>query len=190
MMGEKTKGYQDLITEMACEIISGEADGDGYVSQDMQNGIDNEPYARAEYENLFDVTIKQVGFVIPDMESKYHDWIGVSPDGLRLQPFELLFETDSFSGGLEIKCPKAKTHMNYIREGVLPSEYRYQVQGQLFVTGLPFWDFMSWSKGLKPFVIRVEPDLVLHKEFERRLDILIESVVNVVKIHEGYEVLL
>ena len=66
--------------------------------------------------------------------------------------------------------------MNYLLANKLPSEYRHQVQGQLFVTGLEYCDFMSYVEGMKPFIIRVYPDLELFKEYEKRLDILIEQV--------------
>lgn len=177
MSKETTASYQDLLTDIACEIITHKAE-EGYTNEAMQNGIDTEPYARREYESIFNTEIKQVGFVIPDEDSKYHTWIGVSPDGLTQD-----------NGMIEIKCPKMSTHFEYIESNKLPSEYRYQVQGQLFVTGFDYCDFMSYVEGMKPFIIRVYPDKELFKEFEQRLNILIVKVMEKIHIYNKYDYL-
>jgi len=90
---------------------------------------------------------------------------------------------------IEIKCPKRSTHMKYITNDKLPSEYRWQVQGQLFVTGLKYCDFMSYYPDLKPFIIRVFPD---EKDFEmirKELDIFIGEVVKNSDIYNKYDYL-
>lgn len=170
---ETTKTYKDLVADITTEIITGRME-ETYSNEIMERGIETEPYARREYENIFDVKVEQCGFIIPDEDGKYHEWIGISPDGL------------IENGLLEIKCPLMKTHLNYISSGKLPAEYRYQVQGQLFVTGLEFCDFMSHVEGMKPFIIRVEPDKELHSEFDIRLDVLIEEVIQLKSIYEKY----
>lgn len=175
MMGESTKGYKDLITDLACEIITGKSE-ETYSNATMEKGIETEPLARIEYERLFDTEVKQIGFITPDEGEKYHDWIGVSPDGLLPE-----------DGILEIKCPLMKTHLNYIEDNRLPSEYRYQVQGQLFVTGFKYCHFMSFVEGMKPFIIPVFPDQELFSEFERRLDILIVQVQNKLNLYKNYD---
>jgi len=175
MSKESTASYQDLLTNIACEIITGRAE-DNYVSPTMEKGIETEPEARKEYENSFDTEIRQVGFIIPDEGNKYHDWIGVSPDGLTYD-----------NGMIEIKCPLMKTHFEYIEGGKLPSEYRYQVQGQLFVTGLEYCDFVSYCEGMKLFVIRVFPDVELFAEFEQRVDKAIEAILNKIETYKKYD---
>ena len=115
--GESTQAYKDLIADIVCEIITGRME-ETYQNAAMEHGIETEPIARAEYETLFDIEVEQVGFIIPEEDNKYHEWIGISPDGM----------TDE--GLLEIKCPKMKTHLRYITANKLPSEYKYQVQGQ------------------------------------------------------------
>jgi len=42
--------------------------------------------------------------------------------------------------------------------GELPSEYFGQVQSSLYVTDFKFWDFVSYSPGLKPLIVRVQRD--------------------------------
>jgi len=173
--GESTDTYKKLITNLACEIITGKMEVT-YFNANMENGIETEPIARKEYESLFDVSVKLAGFIQPDEDHKYHDWIGISPDGILPD-----------NGILEIKAPLMRTHFEYIEANKLPSEYRYQVQGQLFVTGFDYCHFMSYVEGMKPFIIPVYPDLELFKEFERRLDILIPQVKSKVETYHKYD---
>lgn len=173
MAGETTATYKDLITQLACEIITGQQE-DAYVSADMERGTMLEPVAREAYEMEFGQEVRQVGFITPD-DSEFTEWVGISPDGI-LQD----------GGLLEIKCPKYKTHLEYIEADKLPSEYRYQVQGQLFVTEAPYCDFMSYAVNMKPFIVRVYPDTELFSQFEIRLRKLIEEVQTKLKIYQNY----
>lgn len=172
---ETTDTYKDLVTNIACEIITNRAE-ETYSNANMEKGLETEPIARKEYEVLFDTEVKTVGFITPEEDHKYYDWIGISPDGLL-----------SDNGLLEIKCPLMRTHLEYIEADKLPSEYRYQVQGQLFVSGLAYCDFMSFVQGMKPFIIRVYPDTELFAEFERRLDILIQQVAQKLQTYQKYD---
>jgi hypothetical protein len=115
---------------------------DDRMSKEMRYGVDTEPHARAWYEFDRNETVRQVGFCLSDC-GRY----GASTDGLVGE-----------DGVLELKCPKLSTHARYLIEGVLPSEYRAQVHGELLVTGRRWCDFVSYTDGLPPFVVRVEPD--------------------------------
>jgi putative phage-type endonuclease len=174
--GESTATYKNLVTNIVCEMITGRQE-ETYSNANMEAGIETEPVARKEYESIFDIEVQECGFITPGENHKYHEWIGISPDGI----------IPDLKGMIEIKCPLMRTHFEYIEAGKLPSEYRYQVQGQLFVTGFDYCDFMSYVKGMKPFVIRVYPDQELFKEFEKRLDILIEQVKTKLSIYEKYD---
>ena len=174
---DKTGAYKDLITNLACEIITGKME-ETYSNALMEYGIETEPLARKEYEDIIDCEVKTVGFITPDEDSKYYSWIGDSPDGLL--PDE---------GVLEIKCPLARTHLEYIEANKLPAEYRHQVQGHLFVTGLKYCDFMSYVPGMKSFIIRVYPDLELFAEFEKRLDQAIKQIQNKIEVYNKYDLL-
>jgi hypothetical protein len=178
---ETTDAYKDLVTNLACEIITGKLSlsrgEEDYTNQNMETGTEREPLARLEYEQESDCIVRQVGFITSDEETKYYGWIGDSPDGLLPD-----------NGILEIKCPLARTHFEYIEANKLPSEYRHQVQGHLFVTGLDYCDFVSFVPGMKLFIVRVEPDLELFKEFELRLDKLIKDVELKLKLYENYNI--
>lgn len=174
MSKDSTEGYKSLITELATEIIIGKQE-ETYTNDIMQRGIDLEPVAIQEYNNFFGLDVESVGFITP--KNKYEDWIGVSPDGL-------------VNGGMvEIKCPLAKTHFNYINRNELPAAYRYQVQGQLFVSGLAYCDFVSYYPNMKLFVFRVLPDKELFETFEKELDKLIPLVLNKVETYNKYSIL-
>ena len=172
---ETTDSYKDLITNIACEIITGKQE-ESYSNAMMEYGLETEPLARAKYEELFETEIQTVGFITPDEDHKYHQWIGISPDGLTLD-----------NGLIEIKCPLARTHFEYIERNVLPSEYRYQVQGQLFVSEASYCDFMSFVPGMKAFIIRVYPDTELFQTFEQRLDVLMVQVLEKINLYNKYD---
>lgn len=173
MAGNTTATYKDLIADIAGEILSGEIE-EGYSYAVMERGVELEPAARQEYEALFDCTVEQCGFITPDEETEFFDWIGISPDGLIGE------------GMLEIKCPLIKTHLNYIERDALPPEYRWQVQGQLMVTGLKWCDFMSFYPGLKPFIIRVYPDAEMHKELTSAIRTAIVLIKQKLEMYNHY----
>jgi putative phage-type endonuclease len=172
---ETTDSYKDLVTNIACEIITGKQE-ESYSNAMMEYGLETEPLARAKYEELFETEIQTVGFITPDEDHKYHQWIGISPDGLT-----------SDNGLIEIKCPLTRTHFEYIERNVLPSEYRYQVQGQLFVSERSYCDFTSYVPGMKAFIIRVYPDLNLFHDFENRLDVLMVQVLEKINLYNKYD---
>jgi hypothetical protein len=171
--GKSTASYQNTIAEVAAEIIT-QSKEDSYVNADMERGIDLEPEAAKEYELITGYSIKEVGFIEP--ENDLAEWTGISPDRLVED-----------NGGLEIKCPKVNTHFNYIKAGKLPNTYKWQVQGALWVTKLEWWDFMSYYPKLKPFIIRVYPDLEMHEKIETELEIAKNAVKEMIEMYNNYE---
>ncbi len=177
MSKESTDSYKDLINKIVIEILIGKTDP-GFSNEIMEDAKDDEKEARLAYENHFGIEIEQVGFIIPDEDHKYHEWIGISPDGLTKD-----------NGMIEIKCPLMHTHLGYIIENKLPPEYRYQVQGQLFVTDFDYCDFISYCEGMKLFIIRVYPDKELFAEFEQRLDRAITQIKEQIEMYNKYDFL-
>ena len=176
MSGEATKGYKDLISEIACEIATGQAD-ENYVSADMERGKEMEPIARREYSHIMEVEVSQTGMILFDEDHPLHEWVGVSPDGV------------TGSGILEIKCPKLKTHWGYIMKDRLPNEYKWQVQGLLWVSGMEYVDFMSFYPGIKPFIKRVFPDREMHDQLTERVAGAIPKIISEIEAYEQYEYL-
>ncbi len=132
-----------------------------YVDKNMEWGTETEPLARQEYEDTYGVKVKQVGFV------QLNEFVGVSPDGLIGK-----------NGLLEVKCPKLSTHIKYRRENKLPTAYKKQVQGQLWVTGYEWCDFVSYNPlSTQPlFRIRVKRDEKLIKEIEDGVNVFVEQM--------------
>ena len=73
--------------------------------------------------------------------------LGYSPDGL--------VGTD---GLIEIKSPRAKTHLNTILADEVPAFYMPQLQAGLLVSGRDWVDFVSYVGGMPLWVKRVLPD--------------------------------
>lgn len=121
MMGEKTAGRADYMLQLALERITGTPEEGGYVSAEMQRGVDKEPLARmrAEADGEF---IRETGFI-----SHNTLMIGASLDG----------DSDDFARIWEFKAPKSTTHVKYLRSdgALLLQEYQYQVTHNLYVCG-------------------------------------------------------
>jgi len=172
MAGKDTAKYKDLIIDLAGEIITGEKE-ESYSNSVMERGVEMEDEARKAYEELFSVKISQIGFCIDD---SFDEWVGISPDGF----------IQNEKGMTEFKCPIRKTHMNYIRMNKLPSVYKWQVQGGLMVSGYYYCDFMSYRPDMKPFIIRVYPDLEMHEQLTNEINIVIEEVRKQIVIYNEY----
>lgn len=111
-------------------------------SIDMDFGKILEENAIPFYEGAFDEKINRVAFITND-DGK----IGCSPDGLL-----------GDEGGIEIKCPRMQTHVKYLLSGELPKDYACQVHGSMYVTGRPWWKFMSFHRKMPPLVLTVFRD--------------------------------
>jgi len=129
------------INQLVAEKLTGEQTP-FYQNEHMARGTELEPDARKMYEFIKDVEVQEVGFCLHDTLEA-----GASPDGLIGE-----------DGGLEIKCPAPATHVEYLRGGKLPSKYKQQVMGCLWITGREWWDFMSYHPSMKPLIVRVERD--------------------------------
>lgn len=132
----------------------------------MEWGIEQEPNAKAAYTLQTGREITDVDFVLPDRIDGY----GCSPDGLVGE-----------DGGIEIKCPKPETLIKYHTEGVLPKDYKQQVQGTLFITGRKWWDFYAFHPELTPFLLRIEPDLDYHAKMADCLLTLLKQIQSIEK---------
>lgn len=141
----------------------------GYFDANMEDGQDREPAARLYYEKVNNVKVEEVGF-IEHTGVDYINYVGVSPDGLVGE-----------DGGLEIKCPLLKTHKEYIEKNVLPSTYKAQVQGCMWVTERKWWDFVSYcenDEGVESYwSIRVYRDQNYINELAASVAVFIDELV-------------
>jgi len=161
----------NYIMEVALERVTGYTE-EGFFSQDMQNGIDREGTARALYEAQYE-SVTEVGFILhPDIP-----YLGGSPDGL--------IEID---GGLEIKCPKAKTHLKTLQTMKIETRYLYQIQCNMMCSGRSWWAFVSYHPGF-PFgkeLVRiiVKKDPVVQTEIKIAVEKAEKKVQEIVKYLE------
>lgn len=126
----KKSGYKTYMYRLLGERLSGEP-YEAYSNRTMELGMETESQARAYYEALYG-KVEQVGFV------QLNEDVGCSPDGLV-----------GSDGMTEFKCPYPSTHAKYIIDNRLPAAYKSQVQGQLWVTGRQWCDFVSFDPRVK-----------------------------------------
>ena len=131
----------------------------------MQRGNELEPRARMAYEFETGNDVVQIGGVYLNADKD----LMVSPDGL----------IPNLKKGLEIKCPKMKTHIKYLLEGGVPVEYVIQVQAALWVTGYETWDFISYCPEYQKqplYVYTAERDPVLMQAFDEHIPNFIRTL--------------
>jgi hypothetical protein len=115
-----------------------------YTNSAMQWGVTHEASARILYEQRRQLQVEETGFI-------QHDELdaGASPDGLV-----------DWDGLIEIKCPyNSSVHVLTWMDG-MPEDHVAQVQGQLWITGRQWCDFVSFDPRMPPalqlYVERIE----------------------------------
>lgn len=150
MAGEKYAGWKNYRAELVAERLTGiryaELTGRDFTTFEMQWGTDNEPLARLHYSLRSSNQVEECGFFEHDSLAA-----GASPDGLI-----------GDDGMVEIKCPNTATHIETLRKGTVPRQYVAQVQGQMWITGRKWSDFISFDPRLpdnaKVIIIHVPRD--------------------------------
>jgi len=167
--GKTRKKY---MYDVAAEISTRMGE-DGYHDKNMEHGNLTEDEAREFYAMAYDCIVEQVGFV------KRDDDIGGSPDGLV-----------GTEGLIEIKCPKSSTHLENITDKKMPSEYKPQVQGLLWITGRQWCDFISYDYRVvsRPmYVVRVERDREYIVNLAAQVSIFVKELQEIIKkIDDGF----
>lgn len=157
-----SKTRESYMYQLAAEIITGQPQ-DSFKSAAMDWGNECESAARAAYELEHDVDIAECAFI------EKNEWIGVSPDGLVLD-----------HGLLEIKCPNSVTQIKRVLSGEFPKEYTAQVQGQLWVSGRQWCDFVSYDPRINTdadyFEVRVYRDEEYIKALSEKCDVFINDL--------------
>lgn len=159
------KGRRTLMYDLAGEILSGQC-AESYSNGYMERGKALEAEARDWYVFNTDADLTRVGAI----RSSYLG-AAVSPDSLIGK-----------DGGLEIKTRMARLQLELLESGEFPNEHKGQVQGAMWLTARPWWDFVSYCKGLPKFKIRVYRDeayiatlAVAVKEFNEELKQLVRK---------------
>ena len=136
---------QKYLTELVVERLTGQP-VPAYENAAMRWGTEQEAAARAAYEQRTGVAVEETGFVAHDTL-----YAGCSPDGLV-----------DWDGLIEIKCPyNSATHIETLLNG-MPAEHTAQVQGQMWITGRQWCDFVSFDprmpEPLQLYVQRIHAD--------------------------------
>lgn len=125
---------------LAGEIITGQV-ADGWAgNKHSERGHAMEPEARDAYAFSRDVEPVQVGFM-------RRGRAGASPDSLV-----------GDVGLLEIKTKLPHLQLDLLDRDAVPKEHIAQIQGQLWISGRSWCDFVSYWPGLPIFIKRVERD--------------------------------
>ena len=147
--GKLSASRDEYIGTLLAEWALGDTE-DEFDSEWTARGKALEPEARDFYAFHRDVAVNKVGLVYRDAERL----VAASPDGLV-----------GDEGATELKCPKASTHLRWLSVGKVPRQHMIQIQGQLWVSGRAWVDFMSYHPGLPPLIVRAEPDEKLQAAF-------------------------
>lgn len=137
--GGKSLTRVAYLNKLAGEILTGEP-MPTYTNADMERGKVMEDEARDLYAFMHGIEPQRVGFI-------RNGNAGASPDSLI-----------GDKGGLEIKSAAAHVQIGRLLDGVLPSEHKAQVYGNLWISEREWWDFASYCPKLPLFVIRVYRD--------------------------------
>lgn len=128
---------RELRKRIVCERITGlGVDDVPFLPHYMQRGQELEPVAFAAYEAQTGLLVRPVGFVSHNILKS-----GCSPDGF----------IGDWIGGLELKCPKSQTHLDYLQApNTLRAEYFGQALHGLWLTGAEWWDICSFDDRFPP----------------------------------------
>lgn len=154
------------------EILTGRPQEDDYTNDDMEGGIELEPFARAAYEVRVNEFVDTVGLVVHPSIAR----ASCSPDGL--------VGTD---GMVQIKCPKPATHIGYRLAGVVPSKYEPQLVLEMECCERAWSDFVSYCPiypaPLDLFIVRLPRNAERARavqaeitQFNREVDEIIEKL--------------
>lgn len=123
----------------------------------MLRGWSDEILARAKYEEKTGQTVEEVGFITND---KFGFVMGYSPDGCVV----------GTKGGIECKSRRQKfqvqTIVEWHRDKTVPVDFILQCQTGLLVAEWDWLDLVSYSGGLHMPIMRIHPDLKVHKAIE------------------------
>lgn len=159
--------------ELALERLT-DTTTETYTSKEMQRGIELEPLARLRYMLATKQQVTEAEFTKHPLLN-----VGASPDGLI-----------GSDGLLEIKIPLIHNHIETLKTGRVPSQYKWQLVGQQACTGRSWTDFVSFNEHLEGLaalaVIRVDRDEELIKELETELALFLDEIDELVRFLQSY----
>ncbi len=163
LAGGQGKTRRAYMLQLLAERLTG-APVETYTNAAMEWGTETEPRARAVYELLTGREVEEVTMIVRD------EYVSASPDGL--------FP----GGGLEIKCPKTETHLENFLAKQMPSAYKPQVQGCIWLAEVEAWDFMSFDPRLpeasQAMIVTVPRDQEYIGTLESEVDRFVQEMLD------------
>lgn len=132
--------HRKYLLTLAGQILTGEVVQAWAGNEHTERGHAMEDDARRLYAFQCDAEPERVGFM-------RRGRAGASPDSLVAS-----------DGLLEVKSKLPHIQLEVLEQNRLPPEHVAQVQGQLWISGRAYCDFVSYWPKLPLFVIRVERD--------------------------------
>lgn len=157
------KTRRSYMIKLIAERLSGQAE-QGYTNAAMEWGTLTEPEARQAYTFVSENDVQEVGFC------KLSEFVGASPDSLV-----------NDDGLLEIKCPLTSTQIETVLSGEVPASHKAQIQGQLYVTGREWCDFVSFDPRIQGdasmFIKRVYRDGNYLKNMAEEIELFVDEML-------------
>jgi len=178
VMAKTKTGYSasrdSYMTQLVLERIT-QTKAEGFTSQAMQWGVEQEIYALAAYQAHCGWDTDAVGFVPhPTIEMA-----GASPDALV-----------GDDGVVEVKCPESKGMLETLLTKKVPAKYFAQMQFQLSCTGRQWADYVVFDPRMPPkaqlFVTRIPRDNAFITEMEAEIVKFLAEVDSQVQLLNNY----
>jgi putative phage-type endonuclease len=177
IMAKTRSGYgaqrKNYMAQLVIERLTGQPT-EYYTNSAMEWGTTTEPVARLEYTLETGNDVEETGLWVHDTLQA-----GASPDGFV-----------NSDGTLEIKCPNSATHIETLTSKSAPRQYFAQIQGQLWMTGRKWCDFVSYDPRLpenaRMIIIRVNRDDKYIAELSKEVEKFLKEVEEQVKFVKEY----
>lgn len=166
-----SKTADRYLADLLAELLTGEP-SDDFESKETRHGKAHEDAAIESYERLCGFKTRKTGLIYLPGEP----FIAGSPDRLV-----------GDDGLVEVKCPyRSAIHLLTVMRGRMPDEHKAQVQGNLWITGRKWADFVSYDPRVveecRLFVVRVPRDDVYIAELSEVVKLFRDRLVQQIQV--------
>lgn len=172
--GDEAAARRNYRAELVVERMTGKQ-VERYVTAAMDWGTQTEDLAKLAYTLVTTNLVDDVGFI-------RHKTLqaGASPDGLI-----------GLDGCLEIKNKMLANHIEVLKASHMPAEHRAQVQGQIWLTGRKWCDFVSFAPELPEnaqlFIERIYRDDEYIRTLQLEVALFLDEIDEDVKFLTEYQ---
>lgn len=174
MAAPTTAKYQDYIASKAVSIVTGVVE-EGYTSKEMEWGNEYEDTAWLMYALQTGNDVEETGLMV-------HDTLRAGASLDRVISGKRVGES---------KCPKSSTHIKTLQSGKVPSAYKPQVQGQLWVSGFKDGDFISYDprmpENAQLAIVKFERDEEYIADLESKVIKALQDIDKQVELIKNYK---